>query len=187
MANILKGMPGILAAPFIAAAILLAISAAPKLMDPMPLVRALHSVNIPANRTLVRLFATVQFGIFAAAIIAPSRWPAAALCCIYVGFSAFVWIALRQGGVMQSCGCFGKADTPPTRSHLLVTLGLAAAAGAVAVQPSLAAVARDPVVIAVTWVGAALVAFLAWQVFSALPATTPAAIRSIHTHANRST
>ena len=37
---------------------------------------------------------------------------------------------------IASCGCFGKADTPPTRLHVAVNLGAVAAAVAVAVQPS---------------------------------------------------
>ena len=32
---------------------------------------------------------------------------------MYAGFTAFVVLALRRGGVLSSCGCFGRADTPP--------------------------------------------------------------------------
>lgn len=46
-------------------------------------------------------------------------------------------LALRRGGTVGSCGCFGRPDTPPTRLH--VALNVAAAAAAVA-----APVAVDP-------------------------------------------
>ena len=37
-----------------------------------------------------------------------------------------------RGGTLATCGCFGRPDTPATRLHVVVTLMLAGAAGAVA-------------------------------------------------------
>ena len=37
--------------------------------------------------------------------------------------------------MLASCGCFGKADTPPTATHVVVTGALALVAAAVAVRP----------------------------------------------------
>ena len=73
---------------------------------------------------------------------------------------------------MASCGCFGTPDTPATMLHVLVDLGLAAAAGCVAAaQPSgsmvsiLAAQPLDGVpLVAVS----ALAAWLTYLVISAL-------------------
>ena len=45
----------------------------------------------------------------------------------YLAFTAFVITARLKGGVLASCGCFGKADTPPTWLHAAVTAGLALA------------------------------------------------------------
>lgn len=145
----------------------------------MPLVRALRSVGFPANRATGRFIAVGQVAICVAALAFPGAPSAAALCLMYASFSAFLLAALRRGGVVASCGCFGKADTPPTRGRLAGTTLLAAIAGACAVRPEWATPGTDPLSLAVTGVGAALIAFLAWQVFSVLPSTTPAAIRSI--------
>lgn len=174
-------MSGILAAPFFAAALLLPVAAIPKLVDPMPLVKALRSVGIPVSGAIGRLFALSQIVIFLAVLAFPGRASALALCCIYAGFSAFVWTALHRGGVVASCGCFGKADTPPTRSHLAGTVLLAGVAGLGAIRPAWVAVTAEPGALMAIGAGTALIAFLAWQLFSILPPTTPAAIHSIRT------
>ncbi|MCW2679056.1 MAG: hypothetical protein JWM62_457, partial [Frankiales bacterium] len=72
-------------------------------------------------------------GLLAAAT--GSRLAAAGIALSYAAFSGFVLLALRRGGVLASCGCFGKADTPPTATHVAVTAGLAAVAAVVAVRP----------------------------------------------------
>jgi hypothetical protein len=41
----------------------------------------------------------------------------------YVGFAAAVVRALMVGAT--SCGCFGRAESPPTRIHVAGTIGLA--------------------------------------------------------------
>ena len=96
----------------------------------------------------------------------------------YLVFTVFVAHTLRRGGFLTSCGCFGKADTPPTRSHLAVTGAAAVAAAAVVAVPESAAWAGTvPGVVGTTALGG-VIAFLAWQVLAVLPSTTPAAVRS---------
>jgi hypothetical protein len=172
----------ILAAPYLAAAALLVVAGGPKIADPLPLVRALRSVGLPAGRGLVRAFAVGEVGIGLAAMVQPSRTTALLVTALYVGFTAFVGLALARGGVLESCGCFGKADTPPTRAHLVLTGLLAVAAGALAVAPP-----PDPVwtgttltsAASIVLVGfAALLAVLAHAVMAVLPLATPAAARS---------
>jgi hypothetical protein len=172
----------IVAAPFLAAAALLVVAGGPKIADPLPLVRALRSVGLPAGRGLVRAFALAEVAIGLAALVQPSRSTALLVAALYAGFTAFVGLALARGGVLESCGCFGKADTPPTRAHLVLTALLAVAAGALAVAPPV-----DPV-----WTGATLtspssgvlvgfavlLAVLAHAVMAVLPLATPAAARS---------
>lgn len=171
--------------PYLAAAGLLVLAGVPKLADPMPLVRALRSARLPspatlpASRALVRALAALEVLVGAAALVAPGRVTAAAVALSYLVFSAFVVLVLRRGGVLGSCGCFGRPDTPPTVAHLGVTLLLAVAAAALAAVPPQEAVWPSVSGELLALVGfAALLAWLAYLVMAVLPATTPAAVRS---------
>jgi hypothetical protein len=170
------------AGPFLAAAGLLVVAGVPKLSDPLPLVRALRQAGMPAGRLLVRAFALGEVAVGVWALLAPSRLSAALVAAAYLLFTAFVVHVLRRGGILGSCGCFGKADTPATRTHVALTAAAALVAGAVAADPP-ASVWTSPAggLATTTVVGAlaALIAFLAWQVMAVLPATTPAAVRSV--------
>jgi hypothetical protein len=165
--------------PFLAAAGLLVLAGIPKLVDPMPLVRALRSARLPASRSAVRGLAAVEIVLGAAAVVVPGRLTATAVCLSYGGFSAFVALVLRRGGVLGSCGCFGRPDTPPTVAHLIVTIVFAGAAGALAVVPPDGQVWSFPTAEVLVLAGfAVLLAWLAYLVMAVLPATTPAAVRS---------
>ena len=112
-----------------AAAGLLVLAGGQKVVDPQPLVRALRSVG--ARRLgagLVRVVALVEVGVGAAALVVGSRAAGLAIATSYAGFTVFVLVARRRGGVLASCGCFGKADLPPTRTHAVLTASVAAAA-----------------------------------------------------------
>jgi hypothetical protein len=172
-----------LVVPYAAAAVLLGVAGVPKVRDPGDLVRAVRSVGMPFGRRSVRAFAVAEVVVAVAALVVPNRLTAALLAMMYAGFTAFVVAALRRGGVLSSCGCFGKADTPPTRAHALVT-GAASVTGLlVAVDPPGAhawSALTDSGALAVVGFVAlvALVGFLAWQVMAVLPTVQPAAIRS---------
>jgi hypothetical protein len=172
-----------LAVPYAAAGVLLAVAGVPKVREPGDLVRAVRSVGMPVGRRAVRAFAAVEVVIAVAALAAPNRLTAALLAAMYAGFTAFVVAALRRGGVLSSCGCFGKADTPPTRAHALVTGAASGTALLVALDPPGAgawSALRDSGTLAVAGLVAlvTLVGFLAWQVMAVLPSVQPAAIRS---------
>lgn len=172
-----------LVVPFAAAAVLLGVAGAPKVRDPGDLVRAVRSVGMPFGRGTVRAFAVGEVVVAVAALAVPSRLTAALLALTYAGFTAFVVAALRRGGVLSSCGCFGKADTPPTWAHAAVT-GTASVVGLlVAIDPPGAspwsALADSGALAVVGFVAlVALVGFLAWQVMAVLPTVQPSAIRS---------
>ncbi len=123
-----------LAGPYLASAALLVVAGVAKLIDPLPLVRALRSVGLPAPRLLVRAGAAVEV-LLGVAAVSGARVAAVGVAASYAVFTGFVLVALRTGGVLASCGCFGKADTPPTRTHVAVTAGFAAVATAVAARP----------------------------------------------------
>ncbi|MGN6301844.1 MAG: MauE/DoxX family redox-associated membrane protein [Angustibacter sp.] len=167
--------------PFLAAAALLVLAGLPKLADPSSLVLALRSVGLPARPVLGRLLAAGEVAVGVLALVAPGRVSGLLVAVAYLAFTAFVAVALTRGGVLASCGCFGRPDTPPTRSHLVVTAVLAASGVAVAwapPDPVWSAAAQRPATL-VTLVGfAALIAALAYLAIAVLPTVSPAAVRS---------
>ena len=124
-----------LAGPFLAAAVLLVAAGGSKLVDPLPLVRALRSARLPAPAGAVRAFAGAEVVLGLVALTTGSRAAAAGVALSYAAFTGFVLLARHRGGVLASCGCFGKTDTPPTTTHVVVTAALAGVAGVVAVRP----------------------------------------------------
>jgi hypothetical protein len=167
--------------PFLAAAGLLVVAGLPKLADPSSLVRALRSAGLPAGDLVVRTMAAGEVLVGVAALVRPGRLSGVLVALCYLAFTGFVALALARGGVLASCGCFGRADTPPTRSHLLVTTLLAASGAVVAGAPPhgvWAAAAHDPVLGATLAGLAVLVAGLSYLVIAVLPTVNPAAVRS---------
>lgn len=173
---------GALAVPYTASAALLVLAGVPKVADPGNLVRAVRSVGMPFSRVAVRGFAVVEVVVGLAALVVPGPGTAALLAIMYAGFTGFVAVALARGGVLSSCGCFGKADTPPTTPHAAVT----ALAALVALAVALSVPAEPWSMLSSLSVGAVaglvalsgLVGFLAWQVMAVLPSVDPRAVRS---------
>jgi hypothetical protein len=166
------------AGPFLAAAGLLVVAGLPKLVDPLPLVRAVRAAGMPVGRHHVRGFAVAEVAVGAWAVAAPGRLSASLVAAAYLLFSGFVARVLARGGVLGSCGCFGKPDTPATRTHLALTAVASLTALAVALDPPAGAWAGLDGA-GLTTVGlAAAIGFLSWQVMAVLPTTSPAAIRT---------
>jgi hypothetical protein len=168
----------LVAGPYLAVAGLLVVAGLPKIADPLPLVRALRSAGLPATRALVRAFAVAEVAVGASAVIAPTALTAGLVAAAYAVFTAFVVLVLRRGGVLGSCGCFGRPDTAATRTHAVLTTVAAIVAAAVAVDPPAQPWQHTGGATLVTVGLAGLVAFLAWQVMAVLPTVTPAAVRS---------
>lgn len=170
----------VVSGPFLAAAGLLIVAGLPKLADPRPLVRALRSVRLPAHGATVRLLAAAEVAAGLAAIVAPGRWTALSVALAYLVFTGFVALALTRGGVLASCGCFGRPDTPPTRVHLALTTLLALCAAAVAVDPPAAGVwtatSWQPLAALAAFVG--LLGWLSYAVIAVLPTVSPVSVRS---------
>ena len=177
-----------LAGPFLAVAGLLVVAGVPKVADPLPLVRALRSAGFPLRpalgSALVRAFAVAEIAVGGWAVVAPGRVPAALVAAAYLVFTLFVARVLTRGGVLGSCGCFGKPDTPATRTHLALTAVAALVAAAIAVAPpvavwsSTASGAPTGATLGTTVALAVLIGGLAWMVMAVLPTTTAAAVRS---------
>ena len=166
------------AGPFLAAAGLLMVAGVPKVADPLPLVRALRAAGMPVARVLVRAFAIAEVAIGAWALVAPGRVSSGLVAAAYLVFTLFVARVLARGGVLGSCGCFGKADTPATRTHLVLTAAAALVALWATIDPPRGVWTGVDAAMVTTVALGAVIAFLAWQVLAVLPTTTPAAIRT---------
>jgi hypothetical protein len=81
---------------------------------------------------LVRTGAAAEGALGAAALVWPTRPFAVLVAVSYAGFGAFVVHALRTGGPLATCGCFGAPDTPATATHLVLDVLVLAAAITVA-------------------------------------------------------
>ncbi len=165
----------VLAGPYAAAAALLALGGAPKVLRPEPAVRALASVGLPGSPMLVRLLGAFETCLAAAALTVGGRAVAALVAVSYVAFAAFVAVAMVRGGVLSSCGCFARPDTPPSAGHVAGNLVAAAIAGIVAWFPApgllrLAAAAPVPALPLVTLAGCC-----AWFAYLALTRLPPRA------------
>jgi len=136
----------VLAGPFLVIAALLAAGGALKVHRPATTARALRQMGLPSSPALVRVGAAAELAVAAGAMAWGSPPFAALVALSYLGFAAFVLVALRRGVPLSSCGCFGGVqDTPPTYGHLALNVGATVVATAVALGhggASLADVAR---------------------------------------------
>lgn len=162
----------LLAGPFFAACLLMMAAGSLKALRPATTALALKSVGAAVPASLVRVGGATEAILAVAAIVAGGPIAAAAVAGSYAAFAGFVLLALRRGGVISSCGCFGKPDTPPTIAHIGVNVGaaLVAAGYAFASAPALADVVRDQPLAGLPFIGLALlVAWLGYAVFAVLP------------------
>lgn len=126
-------MVSVLTGPALVVAALIALAGGQKVLDPTMTVGALRAVRLPASPVLVRIGAGLELGLGVTAIVAggAAMWWLVALS--YVAFAVFVTAALRHGTMIGSCGCFGREETPPHISHVVLNLCLAGLAVGVAV------------------------------------------------------
>ena len=96
---------------------------------------ALRSVGLGVATPAVRLFGLAETAIAASALVWGGRPTAALLAAGYTGFLGFVLAAMRRGGTVSSCGCFGSSDMPPSTAHLIFNAAAAVLALVVAVDP----------------------------------------------------
>jgi hypothetical protein len=145
-----------------------------KLLRPLPAVRALQAIGLPATPTLVRAGAAME--VVLAMLSAGSTSPVgpAGVTLAYLGFTVFVVVARRRGTAVRSCGCFGKADTPPSMIHIALDMLFATGAALVAVSAGRTPPWKlivGPVQGTVFVALAAVATYLAIEAFATLPAT----------------
>jgi hypothetical protein len=123
---------------YLIAAGLLVVAGLAKAARPDDTARAL-AVLLPGSPPLRLLWWAVRLGALAEAVLGglalvfPRPVTAALVALSYTCFAGVVFGARRRGGPLATCGCFGRADTPPTAVHLVADLALAGAAVVVAV------------------------------------------------------
>jgi Methylamine utilisation protein MauE len=115
-------------APYLAAVALLGGAGAVKAVRPWDTANALRAAGWPSHPSLVRLGAVVEMAVAVAALAAPGRVTGSLVAACYLAFAGFIGLALRRGWVIASCGCFGRPDTPPTVTHLVLDLAAAGSA-----------------------------------------------------------
>ncbi len=125
----------VLGGSFIGAALLLGLGGAFELWRPVATVGALRAVGVPASAPAVRLGGLIATVVSVGAVAWVSRPFALAVSGFYVLFATFVLVALRRHTPLQSCGCFGREDTPPTVGHLVLNTVAAVVAAVVALAP----------------------------------------------------
>jgi hypothetical protein len=122
-----------LTGPALVAAALLALAGAQKVVDPTMTVGALRALGLPSAPWLVRLGSVLELALGVAAIVLGGAWLWWGVALSYALFAWFVVAALRRGTMLGSCGCFGREETPPHPSHVVLNVALGAIAGATAV------------------------------------------------------
>ena len=134
-----------LAGPWTIVTGLLLLGGALKTAQPADTARALEALGVHGSKPMVRAGGGAEVGIAVGALVT-GAWPFAALLAVsYLVFLAFVVAALRSKTPLSSCGCFGRADTPPTLVHVAVNAAAAgvALAAVVAPLPGLASIVAD--------------------------------------------
>ena len=164
-----------LGGPVGACALLLALGGATKVWRPDNTVRALRTLRVPAGSVSVRVLALAEMALGLAVVVLGGPLPALLMAVSYLGFTGFVVLAMVRKAPLSSCGCFGTPDTPPTVTHILVTLaaaGVSAVAVARPVDPLLAGLGSQPLAGVPFVVLTGCCVWLAYTALAVLPRTT---------------
>jgi uncharacterized membrane protein YphA (DoxX/SURF4 family) len=151
-------------------ALLLIASGGSKIGDAAPTKGALRSAHLPATDLVVWVLGAAEVLAGAAALVAPGPFPALAVSALYLGFAGFVSVALARHLPLQSCGCFGRSDTPPTIGHVAYNLLMAVSVPFAAGAPRLVDRIASDASIGLALLGFSLLgAFLSYLVLARLP------------------
>lgn len=119
------------------AAIGLVVAGALKIRNPVPTASALSGAGIEVGRWTVSALAVVEVVTGLSVLIVGGAVPAAVLGTLYLGFAAFIALALSRRGDSARCGCFGESDAPPSTVHIVVDAAIALSAYALAATSAL--------------------------------------------------
>lgn len=116
-----------LTGPVVVVAGLLALAGLMKLVRPAPTAGALRAMRLPSALLAVRVLGAGEIVLGIAAGITFSPPLLALTAAAYLAFAAFVVVALGADVPLQSCGCFGQVDTPPSGAHVVLDVAAAIA------------------------------------------------------------
>jgi len=164
-----------------AGALLLVVAGLAKLRNPLPARTAIVAARLPGGAAVrspgaARAVGAAEVLVGAAALLVGGPVTAALLALAY-GLLALVAARLLAVAAGADCGCFGASSTPISRWHLVLDLGLAAAAVVAVLLP---APGLPEAVSAMSWQGGLLVvlvgllAYAAYLVTTALPSLAAA-------------
>jgi hypothetical protein len=100
-----------------AAAVLLLMAGVAKLSHPLPTSELIATLGLPASVWEVRILGVIEISSALTALAVGGPLAAAAVGVLYTVFALVVIRALSVGAA--SCGCFGRADTPPSWVHVV--------------------------------------------------------------------
>ena len=120
---------------------------------------------------MVRLLGAVEVAASILGLLLGGPWVIAA-AVLYLGFLVFSWLALRNVVPVQSCGCFGQEDTPPSWFHVVFNLIALIALVVVGVTNGSPIPWNAPLVETSVYLGfAAVGTFLSYLLLTRLPQT----------------
>lgn len=164
----------IAAGPFAIAAVLLIIGGAAKVGAPSDTATALAGVGLRIPAAVVRIGAAFEVLVGLYALVIADRAAAALVVLSFAAFFGFVWLALVRRVPIATCGCFGRADSPPSVVHLAIDAGAVLAAAAVVVDPGAAltdVIGDQPLAGAPYLLLVVTGVYLAYMAMTALPRT----------------
>lgn len=166
----------VVAAPYLAEVALLGLAGASKLTRPETTARALQQAGLKASRTTIRVGAAAELGVAVAALALPGELTGALVAASYAAFTVFVALALRLNWPLSSCGCFGKPDAVPTKTHAILNAAAVvfavwwAALGSSSLATAFSGQPWDGAPLGLVSAVVALVAYVVW--INPIPAAT---------------
>lgn len=100
---------------------LLAASGLAKIVDPEPTTGAMRSARLPASSPVTYALGTVEV-LLALVSLTVGGMALVGAAAMYGAFTVFTFAATRKRIPVQSCGCFGRDDTPPSPIHVIFNL-----------------------------------------------------------------
>ncbi|MGH8916076.1 MAG: MauE/DoxX family redox-associated membrane protein [Acidimicrobiia bacterium] len=153
------------------ALVLLVASGWAKLVDPDPTRGAMKAARLPSSRLVSRVLGLTEIVAAIAGLALGTKWLALA-ALLYLGFAVFTTAAVRRRLPIQSCGCFGRADTPPTNIHVTFNIVATVALAYLAIATRQVMPWEGPPLELALYLSFSLIgAYLAYLVLSQLPRT----------------
>jgi len=115
--------------------LLLVVGGAVKVVDPSGTVGALGMLGVPVGRCTVRMLAANELVLGGVALAVSDRIVAALVALSYLVFALVIGIACFRRVPIDSCGCLGRMETPPSWRHLAVVGVVASGAAAEVFNP----------------------------------------------------